>query len=69
MKTLLDAIKFYLIPRIWVRIEFDGNWVIDKIETLPDFLCESEDPSGMYKLSLCWMTEYQHSKLPEFDGF
>lgn len=67
--SIIRALKFYLIPRIWVRIEFDGNWVLDKIETLPDLLCQSEDPADSYKLSFVWMTEYQHSQLPEFTGF
>jgi hypothetical protein len=67
---MFKKLKYYLLPRPWAKIEFDGNWVIEKIENIPSFFeCVDGDDVARHKITLTWMTESQHDKLPEFDGF
>lgn len=65
---LRTRILYWVERREFVKLTYDGSWVIVMPGEEKSFIEESDDPSE-YTVERVWMTMRQFEHLPEFDGF
>lgn len=65
---LRHRILHWVERRDFVKITYDGSWVIVRPGEEAAFIDEADDPSE-YKIERVRMTMRQFESIPEFDGF